>query len=79
MAIDSKSVDSVEGKGHVSYLIEHVFWEGMESYFLKARNAAINEKVDTNSFVVLAKHLAVLESVDSLQGTHQRTNPMVTY
>ncbi|KAF7727113.1 hypothetical protein EC973_007974 [Apophysomyces ossiformis] len=64
----SKKSGSGDENAVLLYLIDQVFWKAMNNYFLKGRNAALNEKIDPNCFAIVAKHLAVLESIQSVQG-----------
>ncbi|CEP18758.1 hypothetical protein [Parasitella parasitica] len=60
----SKSNDEESVKS-ASTLIESTFWDMIKIYFLNSRDNKINDKLDANSYAIIAKHLAVLASVDN--------------
>ncbi|KAI8075925.1 uncharacterized protein B0P05DRAFT_579996 [Gilbertella persicaria] len=63
----SKSTDEETTKIATS-LVEQIFWGLFEVYFLNSRDKTINEKLELNGYAILAKHLVVLASVDSVRG-----------
>lgn len=48
-------------------LIQGPFWDMIQVYFLNSRDSKINDKLDVNSYSIIAKHLVVLASVDSVK------------
>ncbi|KAI8637415.1 hypothetical protein BD408DRAFT_424529 [Parasitella parasitica] len=60
----SKSNDEQSIKS-ASTLIQSTFWDMIKVFFLSSRDNKINDKLDVNSFAIIAKHLVVLASVDN--------------
>ncbi|KAL7316263.1 hypothetical protein PS15m_005384 [Mucor circinelloides] len=62
----SKSNDEESSKSATA-LIEGTLWDVVKVYFLNSRDNKINEKLDVSNYAIIAKHLTVLASVDSVK------------
>lgn len=48
-------------------LIENTFWDMIKVYFLNSRDKNIGDKLDPNGYAIVAKHLVVMASVESVK------------
>lgn len=62
----SKSKDEQSIKTATN-LIENTFWDMIKIYFLGSRDKNVNDKLDQNGYAIIAKHLVVLASVESVK------------
>lgn len=65
LVYSSKCKDEQSNKTATS-LIENTFWDMIKVYFLGSRDKNINDKLDQNGYAIIAKHLVVLASVESV-------------
>ncbi|KAI7889142.1 uncharacterized protein EV154DRAFT_515547 [Mucor mucedo] len=62
----SKSADEKAIKTATD-LIENTFWDMIKVYFLNSRDKNIGDKLDPNGYAIVAKHLVVMASVESVK------------
>jgi hypothetical protein len=49
-------------------LIQTTFWDIIKVYFFNPKDGPVNEKLDPNGYAIIAKHLVVMASVESVKG-----------
>ncbi|KAL0097906.1 hypothetical protein J3Q64DRAFT_1694309 [Phycomyces blakesleeanus] len=66
IVMESKNEDE-NTKPIVDYLINTVLWRPYELFFIDVRGVSGHEKLDIKNYLILAKHLSVLVSSDSVK------------
>ncbi|KAG1420549.1 hypothetical protein G6F59_007162 [Rhizopus arrhizus] len=64
-AITLSKKDDDSSKRTAFSLVQDKLWNVLIVFFLGSRDKVINEKIDSNAYVIVAKHLNVLASIES--------------
>ncbi|KAI8878807.1 hypothetical protein K501DRAFT_227764 [Backusella circina FSU 941] len=66
-AITLSKTEDEQSKQIATKLIQNTFWDIIKNYFFNPRDGAVGEKLDTNGYAIIAKHLVVMASVESVK------------
>jgi hypothetical protein len=68
LSFNCSKKDDDSSKRTAFSLVQDKLWNVLIVFFLGSRDKVINEKIDSNAYIIVAKHLNVLASIESTKG-----------